>query len=67
MSIVSSRPAGPATTERHLQKIVAHFVRHNPGLEKLDLQIHLSDSDEVNAFAFTRRASRRELGASKRS
>jgi Zn-dependent protease with chaperone function len=51
MPIVSSRPAGPATTEKHLQKIVAHFVRHNPGLEKLDLQIHLSDSDEVNAFA----------------
>ena len=51
MPIVSSTPAGGATTERYLQRIVAHFVLHNPELKKIDLRIHLRDSNEVNAFA----------------
>ena len=34
MPIVSSRPASAATTERYLQRIVAHFVLHNPELEE---------------------------------
>ena len=53
MPKVSFRPAGAARTERNLQRIVAHFVLHNPELQKIDLRIHLRDSDEVNAFALS--------------